>query len=82
VLIIAGFAVLSREYTWARSGLALARRHAGRTGEKVRSMATRRRGQPADGRLAAAAERSGEIVIDLTEAQDGSEESNVASGSS
>ena len=79
VLIIAGFAVLSREYAWARSGLLFAKRHAARSGEKVRSMATRRRGQSADG--LAAAEASGGIVIDLTEARDGSEEPNVASGS-
>lgn len=62
VLIIAGFAVLSREYAWARSGLAFARRHATRSGQKVRSLATRRQGQPTD-----VAEPSAEIEIDLTE---------------
>ena len=62
VLIIAGFAVLSREYAWAQSGLAFARRHAARSGRKLRSMATRRRAQPTD-----VTEPSGEIVIDLTE---------------
>lgn len=60
VLIIAGFAVLSREYAWAHSGLAFARRHAARSGRKLRSLATRRRGQTADG-----ADPSGEVVIDL-----------------
>lgn len=48
VLIVAGFAVLSREYAWAHSGLAFARRHATRSGRKLRAMATRRRGQAAD----------------------------------
>jgi hypothetical protein len=61
VLIIAGFAVLSREYSWAQSGLAFARRHAARSGRKLRSLATRRRRAAAD-----AVEPSGEILIDLT----------------
>ncbi|HKY75462.1 MAG TPA: PGPGW domain-containing protein [Acidimicrobiia bacterium] len=61
LLIIAGFAVLSREYAWAHSGLAFARRHATRSGRKLRSLATRRRGQPID-----MADLSGEMVIDLT----------------
>src|ERR671914_718128 len=43
ILIIAGFAVLSREYSWAHSGLAFARRHAARSGQKLRSLATQRR---------------------------------------
>jgi hypothetical protein len=60
LLIIAGFAVLSREYAWAHSGLAVARRHATRSGHKLRSLATRRQGQPAGGATA-----SGEVVIDL-----------------
>ena len=60
LLIIAGFAVLSREYAWAHSGLALARRHATRSGRKLRSLATRRRGQRAGG-----ANPAGEVVIDL-----------------
>src|SRR6266550_5022741 len=42
VLIIGGFAVLSREYSWAASGLAFARRHAARSGKKLRSLARRR----------------------------------------
>ena len=76
VLIIAGFAVLSREYAWARSGLAFARRHATRSGQKVRSLATRRQGQPAD-----VAEPSAEIEIDLTDVPDDTEEPNLATGS-
>lgn len=76
VLIIAGFAVLSREYSWAHSGLAFARRHAARSGRKLRSLATRRRGQAAD-----VAEPSGEVVIDLTEVPDDTEEPNFATGS-
>jgi len=76
VLIIAGFAVLSREYAWAHSGLAFARRHAARSGRKLRSLATRRRGQPTD-----EAAPSGEIVIDLTEVPDDTEEPNFATGS-
>lgn len=59
LLIIAGFAVLSREYAWAHSGLGFARRHAARSGRKLRSLATRRRGEAAD-------DPSGEVVIDLT----------------
>jgi hypothetical protein len=43
VLVIAGFAVLSREYSWAHSGLAFARRHAVRSGTKLRALASRRR---------------------------------------
>ena len=42
VLIIGGFAVLSREYSWAASGLAFARRHATKSGSKLRSLAARR----------------------------------------
>jgi hypothetical protein len=61
LLIIAGFAVLSREYSWAHSGLAFARKHAARSGRKLRSLATRRRRGAAD-----PVEPSGEILIDLT----------------
>ena len=39
LLIIGGLAVLSREYSWARSGLTFARRHAARGGTKLRSLA-------------------------------------------
>jgi hypothetical protein len=76
VLIIAGFAVLSREYAWARSGLAFARRHATRSGRKVRSLTTRRQGQPTD-----VAEPSAEIEINLTDVPDDTEEPNFATGS-
>jgi hypothetical protein len=61
ILIIAGFAVLSREYSWAQSGLAFARKHAAQGGRKLRSLATRRRREAAD-----PVEPSGEILIDLT----------------
>jgi hypothetical protein len=53
VLIIAGLAVLGREYSWAHSALELARRQATRSGASLRSLATRRL-------------RAGEVVIDLT----------------
>ena len=62
VLIIAGFAVLSREYSWADSALAFARRQAARSGTKLRSLVTRR-GRPI---VLGADEPSGEVVIDLT----------------
>jgi putative transmembrane protein PGPGW len=68
VLIIAGFAVLSREYSWANSGLAFAKRHAARSGQKLRSLATRRRTAEAD-----VAEPSGEVIIDLTRIPDDEE---------
>jgi hypothetical protein len=75
VLIIGGFAVLSREYSWAASGLAFARRHAARSGSKVRSVVRRRRRGPVD-----VPEPSGEVVIDLTRIQD--EAANSASSDS
>jgi hypothetical protein len=62
VLIIAGFAVLSREYSWADSALAFARRQAARSSTKLRSLAARRR-RP---EVYIADEPSGEVVIDLT----------------
>jgi hypothetical protein len=62
VLIVAGFAVLSREYSWAHSALAFARRQAARSGTKLRSLVTRR-GRPV---VLGADEPSGELVIDLT----------------
>jgi hypothetical protein len=61
ILIIAGFAVLSREYSWANSGLAFAKRHAAQSGRKLRSLATRRRTG-----TVGVAEPSGEVLIDLT----------------
>jgi hypothetical protein len=44
VFIIAGFAVLAREYAWARSALEFARRQAVRSQDGVRSLIRRRRG--------------------------------------
>ena len=76
VLIIAGFAVLSREYSWAHSGLAFARRHAARSGRKIRSLATTRRRRIA----VDADEPSGEVIIDLTGVPEDSEEPKFASG--
>ena len=72
LLIIAGFAVLSREYAWAHSGLTFARKHAARSGRKLRSLATRPRGQAPD-----VAEPSGEVLIDLT----GDQEPDIAAPS-
>jgi hypothetical protein len=71
-LIIGGFIVLSREYSWADSALgfcrrhaarsgAFARRHAARGGASLRSLADRRRPRPVG-------DSSGEVVIDLTQA--------------
>jgi hypothetical protein len=82
VLIIAGFAVLSREYSWADSCLAFCRRQAARSGTKIRTMAIRRR--------AAAASRvereivldpSDEVVIDLTRVQEAEAEAESAAES-
>src|SRR5438477_13083095 len=49
-LIISGFVVLSREYSWANSALAFARRQAARGGRGLRDMVrkVRRRGRPAE----------------------------------
>ena len=76
LLIFAGFAVLSREYAWAHSGLAFARKHAARSGRKLRALATRPRGKAPD-----VAEPSGEVVVDLTEVPDDTEDRNFATGS-
>ena len=65
VLIIGGFAVLSREYAWAHSGLTFARRHAARGRSKLRSLATRR-----GSRKVGAGAPSGEVVINLRKMQD------------
>ena len=64
VLIVGGFAVLSREYSWARSGLLLASRQAARGGASLRSLAERRRNRrrPAEVVLPPA-----DVVIDLTQ---------------
>lgn len=63
LLIIAGFAVLSREYYWAHSCLRFCRRHAARGGSKLRAVSSRRRGREV------VLDPSGEVVIDLTEAR-------------
>jgi hypothetical protein len=76
LLIIGGFAVLSREYSWADSGLAFARRHAARSGRKLRALATQGR----RGHQAGFDEPSGEVVIDLTTAADDAE-AQLAGGS-
>jgi uncharacterized protein (TIGR02611 family) len=67
VLIIAGLAVLSREYSWAQSALAFARRKAVQSGAGLRSLATRRR------RRTEVINLSAEDLVDLTEAIDLSE---------
>jgi hypothetical protein len=70
ILIIAGFAVLSREYSWAHSALTLARRKAAQSGAGLRSLALRRR------RIAIISDDSpepldlipsGDVMIDLTQ---------------
>ncbi|HEV3362865.1 MAG TPA: PGPGW domain-containing protein [Acidimicrobiia bacterium] len=76
LLILAGFALLSREYSWAHSGLTFARRHAARGGQKLRSYATARRRRGAAG----GGGPSAEVVIDLTTAADDSEEPKFAGG--
>jgi hypothetical protein len=63
LLIIGGFAVLSREYSWARSGLLFASRQAARGGASLRSLAQRRRTRQVEVALPSA-----EVVIDLTRA--------------
>jgi hypothetical protein len=82
VLIIGGFAVLSREYSWAQSCLAFCRRQAAKSGTKIRTVATRRRAA-----AAAMVDReivldpSQEVVIDLTRVRE-AEESAAESRSS
>ncbi|HVW34513.1 MAG TPA: PGPGW domain-containing protein [Acidimicrobiia bacterium] len=61
VFIIAGFAVLSREYSWAQSALAYARRKAAEGGEGIRVLTRRMRRRPAEVFLPA-----DDVVIDLT----------------
>jgi len=68
VMIIAGFAVLSREYSWAYSCLTWCKRQAARSGTKLRSFAGRRiprRTEAVD--KVVVIDPSGEVVIDLTE---------------
>lgn len=69
VLIIAGFAVLSREYSWAHSCLAFCRRQAAKSGKKIRTLATRRRAAAAESAREVVPDPSGEVVIDLTSVQ-------------
>jgi len=63
-LIIAGFVVLSREYSWADSALAFARRQAARGGRGARDFLRRlwRRGRPGGVEVVLPA---AEILIDL-----------------
>ena len=77
VLIIGGFAVLSREYSWAHSCLAFCRRQATKSGTKLRTMATRRRARRVEPDREIVLDSSGEVVIDLTRAEE-SEESEEA----
>jgi len=72
-LIIAGFAVLGREYTWARRPLEFARRQAARSGAGLRAVLRRARARRA-GRPAGPEEWPAEVVlapddvaVDLTE---------------
>lgn len=60
-LIIGGFIVLSREYSWAHNALGFCRRHAVRGGASLRSVADRAR------QRRVVDQRSDEIVIDLTQ---------------
>ena len=65
-LIISGLVVLSREYSWADSALAFARRHAARGGRGLRDLlrrARRRGDRPVEVVLPA-----GDVLIDLTNA--------------
>ncbi|HYT40161.1 MAG TPA: PGPGW domain-containing protein [Acidimicrobiia bacterium] len=60
VLIIGGFAVLSREYSWANSALRFTRRKAAQSGAGLRSLAGRWR------RRRSGVVLSDDLVIDLT----------------
>jgi hypothetical protein len=75
LLLIAGFAVLSREYAWAYSGLRFARKHAVRHGAKLRALATRSRR-----RAVGVEEPSGRVVIDLAAAGGDQEEARFGTG--
>ena len=82
VLIIGGFAVLSREYSWAHSCLAFCRRQAAKSGTKMRALATRRRAAaaaPVDREIVL--DPSGEVVIDLTRVQEAEEAEESAAES-
>ena len=73
VLIIAGFAVLSREYSWAQSCLASCRRQATRSGTKLRTLAASRRARTTEPDREIVVDASDELVIDLTRAQESEE---------
>jgi hypothetical protein len=82
VLIIGGFAVLSREYSWAHSCLAFCRRQATTSGTKIRAFATSRRAATAsrvDRQIVL--DPSDEIVIDLTRMQEAEEPAESGSES-
>ena len=71
VLIIGGFAVLSREYSWAHSCLTFCRRQAAKSGTKLRTLATRRRAMAAfKVERELVLDPSAEVVIDLTHARE------------
>ena len=83
ILIIGGFAVLSREYSWAHSCLAFCRRQATKSGTKLRTLATWRRAAAAEGAREVVLDPSGEVVIDLTSVQaDGEAEAQDSSADS
>ena len=65
ILIVGGFAVLSREYSWARSGLLFASRQAARGSASLRSLAERRRSRRRPDEVEPT---TAEVVIDLTQA--------------
>ena len=81
VLIIGGFAVLSREYSWAHSCLAFCRRQAAKSGTKIRTLATRRRSAAAGADREIVLDPSGEVVIDLTRVQEAEAEADSAAES-
>ena len=64
-LIIAGFVVLSREYSWANSALAWARRQAAKGGRSVRDVLRRLRRRPQPVATEVMLPR-GDVLIDLT----------------
>jgi uncharacterized protein (TIGR02611 family) len=86
VLIIGGFAVLSREYSWAHSCLAFCRRQAARSGTRIRTFATRRRAATVTSMVdrEIVLDPSAEVVIDLTRVQqaEGADDSVAESRSS
>jgi hypothetical protein len=80
LLIVAGFAVLSREYSWAHSCLAFCKKHAAKSGKKIRTLVGSRRRQGGAGRQVVP-DPSGEVVIDLTSVQTEPPEVDVDAGS-